>query len=148
MARIIGLFALIGAIVAAALGSAASLGTIGGADIAASNEVVGSCDTGGVSVEYITQTQNHPAPLHFEVAGVKVTDLSAECAGQYVLVSLQDATGGQIAFGLSGQDCNTSAGSAVSSGQISGGEATAELCTYVPVEDVAGISILVKSTPQ
>jgi hypothetical protein len=82
-----------GALFAATVGFGASLGLTDDQvdQIGAGDALVTSCDTDGVTVNWRTQVQDN-ADIHghtgFQVIALELSDISSNCDGQYVLVSI------------------------------------------------------------
>jgi len=83
-----------GALFAAAFGAAAMLDPVNGGVIQAGTDTDLACDEGGVTLKWKTFVSQ----ADFKVAGVEVYDISADCIGGKVLISLQSTSGSQIGF--------------------------------------------------
>jgi hypothetical protein len=76
---------------AAVVGSAATLGGITSDDLGADTSVVASCDSDGVTVDYTTAYDATDGV--YEVTGVELGGIAADCQGQDVNVTLGGADG-------------------------------------------------------
>jgi hypothetical protein len=81
----------------AVFASAASLGGITSGNVSAEDAVVASCDTDGVSTTYASSWD--ATDERYEVTSVTVSNISDNCDGRTISVSLTDSTGAQIGSG-------------------------------------------------
>ena len=72
--------------------SAASLGGIEEADLGADAQIVASCDTDGVDVDYTLVYDNSTDPGIFEVTNVVVSDIDAGCDDWDIYVEIGTAS--------------------------------------------------------
>jgi hypothetical protein len=131
----IGVAVLIGAGVFA---SAATLGGITDKNLGASDQVVASCDTDGVTTSYTTRTATgaetsgtvaNTTGIHWDVASIKVTGVAAACAGQEIKVVAADEGGATL--------YESTAQSAVE------GLNTFSIATSVPAENVYHVAVVI-----
>lgn len=78
-------------------GSAASLGGITSGNVSADQATVNSCDTDGVTTAYASSWD--ATDERYEVTSVTVSNISDNCDGRTISVSLTDSTGAQIGSG-------------------------------------------------
>jgi hypothetical protein len=81
----------------AVFAAAASLGGITGGTVGADDAVVSSCDTDGVTTSYASAWD--ATDERYEVTSVTVSNISDNCDGRTISVSLTDSTGAQIGSG-------------------------------------------------
>ncbi len=104
---------------AAVTASAASLGGVNAAGLGADTNVVASCDTDGVSVDYTTGYVG----TEYKVTAVKLSGVAAACNGKAVAITLRGASGslGEV---TGTRDTSTtqsfSLGTAVSASSVTG----------------------------
>ncbi|GAA1791629.1 hypothetical protein GCM10009795_041660 [Nocardioides hankookensis] len=77
-----------GAVTAAVVASAATLGTVNSTDLGAGVNVVASCDDDDISVDYTTEYSSDTGS--YTVASVTLSDVDVACAGQSIDVTLAD----------------------------------------------------------
>jgi hypothetical protein len=73
------------------LASASSLGGVSSKALGSSTNVVGSCDTDGVTLGYTTAYD--VATATYRVSAVSVSGIAAACSGQNIAVSLKNTAG-------------------------------------------------------
>jgi hypothetical protein len=109
---------------AAVTASASSLGGVTTEQLGASAEVVASCDTDGVKVDYATSYKNGK----YGVTAVDLSGIDAKCADQTVTVTLFDKAEGSLAE---------------ASGTNKGTSQTLALGTSVDAEKVEGLAVVI-----
>ena len=110
----------------AVLASAASLGGINNSDLGADADVVASCDTDGVDVDFVTSYD--AVSGEYVVDSVDVSGIAAACNGQDISVTVSDGTGAAL-----------SSGSAV----VGGASQRVALAPSASAESVEGIAIVI-----
>jgi hypothetical protein len=110
---------------AVAIGSAASLGGLGGTELGADLEAVGSCDSSGVDVAYVT---GHSA-AGFVVTDVTLSSIDAACDTQSVKVELHDSSDLTVGTGSSTADAS--------------GSVTVNIAEDPLAESVEGIAVVI-----
>jgi hypothetical protein len=108
---------------AAVTASASSLGGLNTTDLGTSAEVVASCDTDGVAVDYTTAFSGG----EYRVTEIKLSGIAAACNGQTVTASLFK---GETKLGEK-------------SGSNNGATQTLALTTPVKAEDVEGVAVVI-----
>lgn len=99
MFRFLGVIAVIGAMVAAAFGSAATLG-VNGTTVQAGVDSILYCDTDGV---YVDSWMVNDIPGQYEgVEGVRIKGVSGNCAGARMYVRVDDGAGAVLAYSKPG----------------------------------------------
>ena len=106
--------------------SASSLGGVDTKDLGTSADVVASCDTDGVAVDYTTAFANGT----YRVTEVKLSGVATGCSGQDVTVTLFD-----------GAKASLTETTAVSSGAAQ----TLTLTSPVSAEAVEGVAVVIAS---
>jgi hypothetical protein len=109
---------------AAVTASASSLGGINTEQLGTSADVVASCDTDGVTVEYTTAFSNGA----YRVTAVDLSDIDEACEGQNLTVTLFDGPNASLAE---------------KSGAVGGATQTLTLGTPVDAEDVNGVAVVI-----
>ena len=104
--------------------SASSLGGVDTTDLGTSANVVASCDTDGVGVDYTTAYSGGS----YRVTAVKLSGIAATCAGQNVTVTLFD-----------GSDVSL----AEKAGSNAGPAQTLALTSPVSAEAVKGVAVVI-----
>jgi hypothetical protein len=82
----------------AVFGSAATLGGITPDKLGADAEVIGSCDSDGVSLSY-DRAYDASAPAGYKVTAVTVAGVNDDCDGQKVSVTLTDSADNLLSDG-------------------------------------------------
>ena len=75
--------------------SAATLGGINASDVGADTDVVAACNGGAGNVGVDWDTSYNAAANRYDVTGVHVSNLSANCAGEAIAVTLSNGNGSQ-----------------------------------------------------
>ena len=104
--------------------SASSLGGVDTTDLGTSADVVASCDTDGVGVDYTTAYSNGA----YRVTAVKLSGIAAACSGQDVTVTLFDGSDASLAE---------------KAGANSGATQTLTLASPVSAEAVKGVAVVI-----
>jgi len=81
-----------------AAASAASLGGLTTSSLGADNDVVTSCETDGVTIDYGTPAYDATSGL-YKVSTVTVGGIDAGCSGKTVAVTLSDAANASLGSG-------------------------------------------------
>jgi hypothetical protein len=107
------------------IGSAASLGGLGGTDLGADFEAVGSCDSSGINIVYVTG----PSATGFVVTDVTLSSVDAACDTQGVKVELHDTSDATIGTGSATADAS--------------GSVTVDIAEDPLAENVEGIAVVI-----
>lgn len=115
---------------------AASLGGVRADDLGAENEVIASCDSNGIDVEYLS-TFHRPSG-QYRVEEVTVRNVSVECDGRPYQLTLFDGDGGR--YSVSGTLTLSNVGDRGAGIGVAG---DAQLSVSQLAEDVDGIALVV-----
>ena len=116
-----------GAVTAAVVASAASLGTVDSTDLGAGTSVVAPCDGDGIGVSYTTAFSGGA----YNVTTVTLSNVATACTGQGVKVTLYDDDDTEVGSGT------------LASSTFAGNTAAVTISGSAPAEDVTGVAVVI-----